>query len=457
MISPDLQRAAISDYAARAGITDIEWVEKLDESASRDRSPWWKSLDEAVAKVESGQRDVVLVWKFSRAARHRRRWAVAIDRIEVAGGTLESATEGLDTSTSTGRLGRGMLAELAAWQADVIGEQWKETQERRRQMGLPHTGGPRFGYTYDKRAGYTPDPDTGPLLASLYHRYIGGEGFTSLAAWLNRQVVPTMRGGRWTTKTVLRQLDSGFAAGFLRIHRTGELLPGAHEPLIDQSVWAGYLRQRAKMRQLPPRSRRPIYPLTGLVKCGLCGQAMSATSTRHGQGYLYRCIGYTSSKTCTGLFITRVRVESAVLAQLAVWAGDVEERAAVKTARTAAAATVRADRGRMVRELTRLDEALARLVEQRITDTAMPTAVYDQTRDGLLARRAELERGMAELVEESDALSAPAAGTARGLLAEWDTLPAATRRDLLAKVVREVRIVRRAGERRAEVVVVARS
>lgn len=77
LISPQLQRTAIADYASRSGIDVVEWVEALDESASRSRSPWWR-------------------------------------RLEVAGGTLESATEGLDTTTSTGRLARGMLAELTA-------------------------------------------------------------------------------------------------------------------------------------------------------------------------------------------------------------------------------------------------------------------------------------------------------------------------------------------------------
>ncbi len=101
----------------------VEWVEALDESAGRARSPWWRRLEAAVTAVEAGVRDVVLVRKVFRAARHRRNWGVAGDRIKLAGGTLKLATEELDTTTSTGRLGRGMLARLSVWESEAKGQQ----------------------------------------------------------------------------------------------------------------------------------------------------------------------------------------------------------------------------------------------------------------------------------------------------------------------------------------------
>src|SRR6476660_7321680 len=126
VVSPEVQRTAISDYSAARGYEITGWLEGLDESGSRARSAWWPRLDQAVAAVEAGEYDVIVVWKFSRTARHRLRWAVALDRVESAGGQLESATEQVDTTTSTGRFTRGMLAELNAFEAERIGEVWKE-------------------------------------------------------------------------------------------------------------------------------------------------------------------------------------------------------------------------------------------------------------------------------------------------------------------------------------------
>ncbi len=117
MTSPDLQRAAIETYAATHGYLVVDWVEGVDDSGSQRSSSWWRKLDRAVDRVEAGEVDGIIVWKFSRTARHRLKWAVALDRIESAGGVLESATEQFDTTTSAGRFARGMIAEMNAFEA----------------------------------------------------------------------------------------------------------------------------------------------------------------------------------------------------------------------------------------------------------------------------------------------------------------------------------------------------
>ncbi|MEB0303633.1 hypothetical protein, partial [Mucilaginibacter sp. 5C4] len=81
----------------------------------------------------------------------------------------------IDTTNSSGRFARGILAELAAFESERAGEQWQETHRRRWRNGLPHSGRPRFGYTYDKSTFYSIDPETGPIVAEMYARYIAGE------------------------------------------------------------------------------------------------------------------------------------------------------------------------------------------------------------------------------------------------------------------------------------------
>lgn len=461
MISPELQRSAIDDYAARTGIDVLDWVEAVDESASRSKSPWWRRLEQAVAQVEAGERDVVLVWKVSRAARHRRNWAVALDRIEVAGGTLESATEGMDTTTSTGRLARGMLAELAAWEAEVKGEQWKEAQDRRRRNGLPHSGAPRFGYAYERGKGYSVDPQTAPLLAQLYDRYLAGEGHTTLARWLNRTGVPTIRAARtgWTVQSVIRLLDSGFAAGLLH-RQDGTWLPAAHEPVITAQTWEAYQRMRRSRWDLPARVREPAYPLTGLVRCAVkqpdgrpCGSSMVAASdSKHGPGYMYRCNSRYSGGTCPGVWVTRTQVERKVLQWLAdEVAGDVEARTAGRAARRAAAAEVRLERQAATRELSRWDATLER-ARGFLVDGTLTRAEYEAERDRIGQRRDELAGRLDQLRDERDWLSGPAVAVARDLVADWDTLPVKRRRDLLMTLIRRVDVA--PGVRGAQQVVV---
>lgn len=189
----------------------------------------------AVARVmemiETRQADVIVLWKWSRLSRSRKDWAVAADRVDVAGGSIESATEDIDVTTSHGRLARGMLVEIAAFESERIGDQWRETHARRVSRGLPANGKPRFGY---RRAGegFEPDPETGPILAEAYRRFIAGDSAYTLVAWLNKIGARTAAGyghsgGEFSRRTVIRMLDSGFGAGLIRSH--GEYMPGAHE------------------------------------------------------------------------------------------------------------------------------------------------------------------------------------------------------------------------------------
>jgi site-specific DNA recombinase len=179
MISPELQHTAIRDHCTRRGYQLLEpFIEGIDESGSRRKSKWWGKLDQAVELVEAGSADVIVTWRFDRTARNRLRWATALDRVEMAGGLLESATEPLDTSTASGRFARGMLGEMAAYRAEEIGATWRDVHARRVARGLPTDGRARFGYRIDDDGVNAPDPVTGPVLAELYGRYLGGSRST---------------------------------------------------------------------------------------------------------------------------------------------------------------------------------------------------------------------------------------------------------------------------------------
>ena len=274
MVSPEIQQNSIEAYAAARGYEIVDWVEGIDESGSRDRSAWWPTLERAVAAVEAGTYDVLVVWKFSRVARHRLRWATAIDRIEAAGGQIESATEQFDTTTSSGRLARGMVGELNAFMAEQIGESWKEAHARRVRTGRPHSGKPKWGYVYDRAEKvHRPDPVTGPVLTDIYRRYVAGESFFSLARWLNAHGYRTTLDGLWRDVTLRRMMDSGFASGQF-LHQ-GELHPGVHEPLITPALWQAYLDARHVRRGAPPRRERSQYLLSGLIRCSRCGGPMN--------------------------------------------------------------------------------------------------------------------------------------------------------------------------------------
>ncbi|WP_460871866.1 recombinase family protein, partial [Nocardioides pakistanensis] len=442
MVSPEVQRVAISDYCKARGYVLGGCLEGLDESGSRARSAWWPRLEQAVAQVEAGAVDVVVVWKYSRVARNRLRWATAVDRVETAGGRIESATEQVDTTTSTGRFTRGMLAELQAFEAERIGEVWREVHARRVRSGRPATGREKYGYRYDRgQQLHVPDPVTGPVLAELYRRYVAGESIYQLVRWMNAHGHRTLDDGLWSDRSLRRVLDSGFASG--RFAHLGELVAGVHEPLIDDALWQAYLDARQSRRARPARVERSQYLLSGLVRCGRCGGAMVAGQygARHEPKYRCRTGKEQGPEACTGGYVMASFVEGEVLAWLREVADEVEAVAGATSVADARKVTLRSEAERLAREVARVDEALQRLVVQRAESPQLPASVFDAALGELGERRAGLVGALEEAQRAERAAVSDPAAVARGLLEDWWTAPVEHRRELLRSLVDRVEVV----------------
>lgn len=443
-ISIELQEASCREYAARMG---YDVVDVLSDPGISGRTWDRPAVQRSLALVEARDADVIIVWKWSRLARNRRDWAVAVDKIEGAGGRLESSTEAVDTTTSTGRFTRGMLAELAAFESDRIGDMWRETHTRRRKLGLPHSGSPRMGYTYDPESKtYSPDPETADVVRELYRRYTAGAGLQTLSTWLRDIGVRSPRSKTlWTHRGVAQFMDGGFPAGYLRIHDPAcperhpsgkscgrwAFVEGTHEALIDEATWEAYRAARAKRTMLPRRLVAPASALSGLGVCDTCDKRMSL-HRKEGAPTRIRC----ANRQCTGPAMIRYDAfEEAVLAWLPTVAQLVEEEAAAVDG----ASTAGVERDRVRRQLDETERALQRLTVD-LARGLVPTSAYEGARDELDGERQALE-GKLRTFERRTAT--PAHAEIAGLVLDrWRELPPAEISRLLREIV-AVRVTRR--------------
>lgn len=463
-ISPDVQESSITTYATREGYRIVKWIVDLDKSGRNFK----RRITEAITAVEDRSAQAIIVWQYSRFGRHRRDNHVFLSRVEEAGGQLLSSTEQLDARTASGKLARGVLLEFAAHYSDAIGERWAEAHTNRRNRGLPPLGRNRFGYQRrgrqpdplrprrtlrnpdDGNERYEPDPQTGPVLAEGYRRYIAGTGGRELAGWLNISGWYGTRGKPWSATTILRYLDSGFGAGLLHVHdpecvcvQPGSCdrrvyLRGAHDPVISAEEWQAYGRRRARIGRTAPRARVSPYPLSGRIWCGHCGAAMAVRADNGRPSHRYLCGSYLRKKECAARSVLRSAAESAVMAQLAAWADDVAGR---QEAAPSKPVETRVDGAKPEQQIIQLDEALDRMTRQ-LALGLIPEDSYVRTRDELLAERAELAGQLAA------AQATPAPGprewipVMRALAEEWHTLPADGRREMVADVIAAVRVFR---------------
>jgi DNA invertase Pin-like site-specific DNA recombinase len=444
MISPELQLTAIRDHCARAGYQLVETIQDLDLSGR-----FWKrrQVDRAIGMIESGDADVLVVWKWSRVSRNRLDWAVAVDRVESAGGKLDSATEPIDTTTSAGRLQRGMLAEFAAFESDRIGDVWREVHARRTKQGLPANGKPRFGYRVVDGI-HRPDPDAGPVLAALYRRYIAGESVYALVSWLNSEGYRTAAGyskqgpSPWTQMTLRRCLDSGFGAGLILVR--GEMRRGIHEPVIDEDTWAVYRAARISRRTLR-RSERSQYLLSGMMRCQHvledgtpCGSSMGGGQFGSSHAPKFRCLASAAERRHPGGYVMMRVAEAAVFDWLGVLAAEVDETSEKVQARSPGRARVKRDADVIARELAVLDEQLVTLTMQ-VSRRIVPESAYVAARDQIDAERAALSGRHAQAMLSADRMDG--GPVAAELLRHWDVLSQEERRAILRTLIRYVEVV----------------
>lgn len=433
-ISLELQEEIARAYCERQGYK----VVAVEADPGISGRTWARpAVQRVMSMLEQKRADRVVLWKWSRLSRDDYDWAVARRIASTAGGRIESASEPNPEDSPEGRLMLSQMISFAVYESDRIGSVWKDVHRHRRQTGLPAQGGDRYGYVRDGDT-FTPDPTTGPILASMYRRYIDGDGFTRIVAWLNGAGLRTRTGAEWSRSTLTGLLDSGFGAGLI-IHGKGkraEYHPGAHPAVIDPDEWDAYRRRRAEAPE-PSRTAEPKYFLSGLVKCGDCGAPMHSSSSG-GARIGYTCSRWARTKTGRCVTANRPRVERYVRAWLDELAADVDRQAAIEARHAKQQVVAVDDAAAIERRISALNVKLAALTT-RYLDGKVPDAAYAATsarlqadHDSLVERLASAHRRQEATVDLSRL--APT-------MALWDRLDIREQRELVRWLIAEVRIV----------------
>ncbi|WP_405674796.1 recombinase family protein [Streptomyces sp. NBC_01511] len=477
MISIEIQKSVITDTAARRGRYVERWIEDPDATGRNFKRKIMIGIE--LVEAENNPLSEIWVWKFSRFGRSRHGVAINLARIENVGGELISATEDIDSRTAVGRFTRGMLLEVAAFESDRAGEQWKETHELRRTMGLPAQGGKRFGYQWfprrlpDGQGGWTLQEERYEVIAEQaevslegFQRYMRGLiGFGKVAVWWNDLGFFNTRGAPWQDQTVKWYMDSGFAAGLLVVHKTDvrcknprscqrpehrTFRPAEHEAITTGDEWDNYQDVREERRSTASRSIDPVYPLAGMTKCGPCRRdgrisAASIHECKGEPGYGYRCGARARHHIQhEPVYIRRRIVEAEVFRWLREVCALVDDLVAgrIVIPEPQREPGEAAKRKRLVKEVSKLSAALDRATEGNVMGR-IPDDTYARTRDRIASQQQEKEAELARLgPEKPETLPGPRDHHEKviGLLGEWDTISVASKRLTLSTIIRRVEI-----------------
>jgi site-specific DNA recombinase len=303
-VSLQEQRDAISRYAERHHLFISQWFEERVTAAKRGRLVFAQMLKLLRTRKAQG----VIIHKIDRSARNLRDWADLGELID-SGVEIHFANESLDLNTRGGRLSADIQAVVAADYIRNLREETVKGFYGRIKQGILPLPAP-VGYL-DQGRGKAKifDPERAPLVKLAFELYATGRyNLELLGEEIYRRGLTNRKGSRITRNGLSVMLNNPFYLGFIRLKRTKETFPGAHEPLIKKSLFDRV--QLVLSGKVNPRSLRHSLVFSRQLSCARC--KYSLIGERQKQFVYYRCHSSSCSTTC----VREDKVEAALLSLL---------------------------------------------------------------------------------------------------------------------------------------------
>lgn len=393
--------------AEQLGWNVAEVYQDNDVSAySGKRRP---AYDRMLADLRDGLRDAVIVYHHDRLTRRPIELEQFLEVLSAAGVRQVRFVAGadVDVANGDGLLVLRLLAAVAANESDAKSRRVKRKLAEVAAEGRPHGGSRRpFGFDDDKIAHR---PDEAEVIRTLAARYLAGESFRSLATWLENDGVRTVYNKTWTTTTVRDVLMSPRIAGLREYN--GEVFDAVWEPIISVDDHQRIVAQMDRNKRTKRRANRR-YLLTGLLRCGNCGNKLFSAARERTRRYV--CQSGPDHGGCGRLTIVAGPLEELITAAV-LYRLDTPELAAALTGQAAADEQTAAIAEAVTSDNRQLEELAQLYAENQITAREWMTA-----RKPIEQRRRHNERRLAQMTS-NDALVG-IVGNGEELRGQWSTL-----------------------------------
>jgi len=346
------QREALLALAKRKGYRIVR--EYVDTAVSGDETEKRSGFLRLRKDCENGPDfSIILVWhedRFSRNDPLELGWWVK--PIRDSGVVIETPTGQVDWDTLGGRLIYLIGQEMRHDYLRTLSRNVTRGQLAAAKNGRKGTGGRSpSGYQRDGDQ-IVVDPDRAAVIRRIFEEYNKPEAsLRSVVDLLNREEIPTVTGKNWgrtTVRTILR--NRKYVGDFVRFRYrcgkyhavdAGEIVPRTradkwseaepmvveenHEPIVERDLFERVQRKLGRQqRRTAPKSKRR-YVLSGLIRCGDCGAAMtgqpfSHTSTEGKRTLynLYMCSSYKNKgkSACNSNSIVEARLLDCVVRKI---------------------------------------------------------------------------------------------------------------------------------------------
>jgi site-specific DNA recombinase len=291
----EIQIAESQSYAEEKTWTVVLVANDNDISASKFSTKPRPGYDQLVAAIEAGQVEIIICTEMTRLYRRLEELLELIKMAERTRlrGIWTTDDIGYDLSTPEGIHAAIAAVNNAMLESAKLSKRQRRKKAAQARQGKPSGGSRPAGFEAD---GLTLRPGEVAYLVEAKDRYLAGETMRDIVRDFFHRGIVSPAGKPWQIENFQRTLFRKRYVG-IRVHN-GVEYPALWPAIFTRDDWdrMNTIRlARVAVNPGKPKGRGRQYLLTGLLYCGLCGQAMIGSRRRLGDGSWqrrYRCRSY---------------------------------------------------------------------------------------------------------------------------------------------------------------------
>lgn len=277
------------------------------------------NLQRMLKDIEEGLIDCVLVWRLDRLTRSVSDLYKILEKFEKYNCKFKSATEVFDTTSAMGRMFITIVAAMAQWERENLGERISMGYEEKVRQGKYALNFRPFGYDLVLTKGdlIINEPEA-KTVRTIYDLYNKGYSANRICQYLNERNITTRDKNTWNDTHIMRLIKNPLYKGSLKWNDV--VYDGAHDPIISSELFDATQRLIEKRRPKHPRIISSNFIFAGKLKCVKCGHAMVGSKTyetnKFGEKVIYNFYRCNKGKTgqCKGSYnVSERRLEQSFL------------------------------------------------------------------------------------------------------------------------------------------------
>ena len=338
---PDQIRQMRDWCEANGHAATVEYIEP-GASATDDRRPVFQSMI-SDATMSPSPFEAIIVHSLSRFFRNSLKFGLYERQLDKAGVKLISITQQTSDDPS-GEMARKIFSVFDEYQSKSNGMNTLRAMKLNAEKGFFNGAQPPYGYRtieaeekgrHGTKKRLVVDPSEAATVKLIFRLYVDGLHGTrmsirSIAGHLNKRNI-SKRGHTWSKSAVGLALANPLYKGEYYFNRHDsknkrtkpkeEWIKVEVEPIVDTETFEranALSTSRSPQNEPPGRAASPTL-LTGVLKCGQCGSAMTLATGKGGRYKYYKCTMRINrgSSHCDGPNIPMEKLDTLVIERLA--------------------------------------------------------------------------------------------------------------------------------------------